>query len=495
MLGDGPVTIESLERCARGGATVEVSAAARRRVAEGRRVFEAMLKDGARIYGVNTGVGANVKFFLSDEQVSVMQRNILNHLACGTGQALPADVVRGAIVLRMLTLTTGFSAVRPELVDALGKLIACDIVPIVPRYGSLGASGDLIPSAYAARALLGEGDVWYRGERVPAEQALERAGLPRFELAAKEGLALVNGTTSMTAVAAILWGDARRVLRSLLGLVGLAIESMGAPASPYHPFVHDAKGHPGQIAVAEYVRALLAGSSHATESPIQSCYSLRCAPQGLGPAWEALEADRAVIEREMNSANDNPLVDPARGALYQAGNFYGGHMARVLDSWKLDFAVMAGWANAVVAVLLDDRTNRGLPANLVASPGVNSGFKGLQLSVTSLACATRQLGAPSLIHSLPTDQYNQDMVSLGMHAAVTAMDSLACVRDAVAMGLLAACQAVDLRGGGSLGAGSQRVYQAVRRRAQKLELDRPLDRDVQSVAAGILAGEFDVESR
>ncbi|HXM43259.1 MAG TPA: aromatic amino acid lyase [Bryobacteraceae bacterium] len=169
------------------------------------------------------------------------------------------------------------------------------------------------------------------------------------------------------------------------------------------------KGRPGQIAGAAHVLGLLGGSGFVTESYIQRCYSLRCVPQGLGPVWEALDAARAVVEREINSANDNPLIDPETGDLYRAGNFYGGHISRLLDTFKLDFAIEGNWANALFAVLVDDKFNGGLPANLVPDPGMNSGFKGMQLSITSLTCAIRQMASPSSIHSLPTEQYNQDV--------------------------------------------------------------------------------------
>src|SRR6185503_17992660 len=226
---------------------------------------------------------------------------------------------------------------------------------------------------------------------------------------------------------------------------------------------HEQKGHPGQIAVAAFLREQLAGSQYTQPSGGQSMYSLRCPPQGLGQVWEALEDARPMIEREINSANDNPLIHPDTGAMYKAGNFYGGHIARLLDTWKIDFASMANWGNALMALLVDDRFSAGLPANLTPEPGVNCGFKGMQLSVTSLTCAVRQMAGPSSIHSLPTEQYNQDVVSLGMHAAVTAMDALECVRNETAMLLLASTQAVDLRGGPSkLGRGSRRIYDVVR---------------------------------
>ena len=308
-----------------------------------------------------------------------------------------------------------------------------------------------------------------------------------IRFAPKEGLALINGTTVMTAVAALLQVDAFRVLRALLGAVALSIEAMQAPDLPFDAWVHERKGHPGQIAVAAYLRELLDGSRlHAARRAGRRCYSLRCAPQGLGQVWEALEDSRAVIEREINSANDNPLIDPDTGTLYKAGNFYGGHIARLLDTWKIDFAAMANWGNALMAVLVDDRFNGGLPANLTPEPGVNSGFKGMQLSVTSLACAVRQMAGPSSIHSLPTEQYNQDVVSLGMHAAVTAMDALECVRNETAMVLLAAAQAVDLRGGPkSLGRGSREVYYAVSEVARFEDRDRPKEREVAELAANL----------
>jgi histidine ammonia-lyase len=236
---------------------------------------------------------------------------------------------------------------------------------------------------------------------------------------------------------------------------------------------------------------MLADSGYTQATSGQSCYSLRCPPQGLGQVWEGLEDARPVLEREINSANDNPLIDPETGALYKAGNFYGGHIARLLDTWKIDFASMANWGNALMALLVDDRFNAGLPANLTPEPGVNCGFKGMQLSVTSLACAIRQMAGPSSIHSIPTEQYNQDVVSLGMHAAVTALDALECLRHETAMLLLASAQAVDLRGGpAKLGRGSRRIHELVRSVAAFQDKDRPMENEVAAVTAQIAAGEM-----
>jgi histidine ammonia-lyase len=484
LLGDRNLTIEDVSRIARSSEPVSISPAGRQRVAVGRRRLQELIARGERIYGVNTGIGGNAGISLAPDQMELLQHNLMRELGCATGDPLPADAVRASILLRIATFLSGASAVRPELVDALAELLNRGVTPVVPRYGSVGASGDLMPSAYIARVLVGEGEAEFRGQRMPAAEALATAEIAPIRFAAKEGLALINGTTVMTGIAALLWLDAFRVLRAFLSAVALCVEALHAPEMPFAAWVHERKGHPGQIAVAAYLREMLEGSLYTRESGGQACYSLRCAPQGLGQVWEALEDSRAPIEREINSANDNPLIDPETGVLYKAGNFYGGHISRMLDAWKIDFAAIANWGNSLMSLLVDDRFSGGLPANLTPDPGVNSGYKGVQLSITSLACAVRQMAGPSSIHSLPTEQYNQDVVSLGMHAAVTAMDSLACVRNLAAMVLMAAAQAIDLRGGpGALGRGSAEIYHAVREIVAFEECDRPKEREIALLAA------------
>jgi len=487
------LTIEQVEAISLAHIPFELSAEDRDRIARGHSALQQLLARGERIYGVNTGVGGNIKFALQAEQAELLQENIMRHLSCATGAPLPSETVRAAMLLRLATFATGFSGVRVELAEALAALLARGVTPIVPRYGSVGASGDLMPSAYIARVLIGMGEAEYEGTRMPALDALSRAGLAPIRFAPKEGLALINGTTMMTAIAALLWQDAGRVLRALLAAIALSIEAVLAPVEPYEDWVHQAKGHPGQIAVAAYMRRLLAGSKSQNDPAAQSCYSLRCPPQGLGPLWEALDAGRAVIEREINSANDNPLIDPDAVRVYRAGNFYGGHIARLLDGLKIDLAIAGNWGNSLMALLVDDRFNNGLPPNLTPEPGVNSGLKGMQLSVTSLTCAIRQFAGPSSIHSLPTEQYNQDVVSLGMHSAVTALDALECLRNEVAMLLIAAVQAVDLRGcSDSLGEGAGFVYQVVRIHVPFMDRDRALETEVRELSRLVSLGVVDL---
>ncbi|MGH7926355.1 MAG: HAL/PAL/TAL family ammonia-lyase, partial [Candidatus Binatia bacterium] len=458
------------------------------------------------IYGVNTGLGGNVRFILPAQDLAKHQQNIFRFLICGSGEPLPEDVVRAAMLLRANALSKGYSAVRLVIIERLIELLNCGVTPVVPTYGSVGASGDLIPSAYIGRVLLGEGDVLFMGDRIPAADALALAGLQPLSLEPKEGLALINGTTVMTGAAALQLDEGAYLSRLVLASCALALEAMKSTADPFHEAVQAVKNHPGQIEAAAFCRKLIEGSGYLrnlddirgkvresfhenhgsierSDEAIQQPYSLRCVPQGIGPILEALKMHQVVIERELNSANDNPLLDPADGRVYHTGNFYGGHIARALDSWKIDLATMGNWLHALIAMLVDERFNNGLPANLAPHPGLFSGFKGMQLCLTSLVCALRQLANPSMIHTLPTEQYNQDIVSLGMHSALTTMQMTSLLRDAVAIALITLCQAIELRGGSEqLGRGNRAVYNAVRGRVSFTGEDRPMDGDISNVS-------------
>ncbi|MES1261411.1 MAG: aromatic amino acid ammonia-lyase, partial [Acidobacteriota bacterium] len=259
-VGSSPLTLEQVVDVARHSVPVEWAGNALARIARGRAALDERLAAGERIYGVNTGIGSNLNYSLTPEQAELLQHNLMRHLSCATGQPLPDEVVRGAMLLRLATFATGCSGVRPELCEALLNLLNAGVTPVVPRYGSVGASGDLMPSAYIARVLIGMGEARYRGERLTAPEALRRAGLEVIAFAPKEGLALINGTTMMTSVAALILPEAVSTLRALLRAIGLATEALEAPVEPYAPFVHEKKGHPGQIAVAAYMRGLVAGS-------------------------------------------------------------------------------------------------------------------------------------------------------------------------------------------------------------------------------------------
>jgi phenylalanine ammonia-lyase len=512
-----PLSLDHIVAVARHRHRVHLSEepAFRQRLERGPAVVHQAIERGEMIYGVNTGFGGNVKFIIPDAELDHHQENLLDVLSCAVGDPLPEEVVRAAILLRANALARGFSGVRPVVIERLLDLLNHGITPIVPRYGSVGASGDLCPSAYIARALLGRGTVHYKGSTVPAADALVAEGIEPIRLRAKEGLALLNGTTTMTALAAFVVFDASYLLRAGLGAVALAVEALRSSPDYFHPLIHMVKNHPGQLRAAEMLQSMLMDSrlavplddirhrvageaAHHAEvtvahESIQSPYSLRCAPQGLGPMLETLDQARVTIEREANSVNDNPLVDPDQGRIFHTGNFYGGHIARTMDGLKLDMANLANWTHSLMALLMDERFSAGLPSSLSPHPGVSQGFKGMQIVHTSLVTALRQMAAPSLIHTLPTEQFNQDVVSLGTNAALTALDMLRLLRDSISITLLSLAQAVDLRDGKErLGAGTRPLYRALRERSPFLDADRPLDADIQRVSAALERHELPV---
>jgi phenylalanine ammonia-lyase len=478
----------------------------REKILASRQLLDDKIAAGEVIYGVNTGFGGNVRYLIPAQDLTQHQENMFQFLASGCGAPLPEDTVRAAMLLRVNALAKGFSGVRLTIIETLLELLNRRITPVVPRYGSVGASGDLIPAAYIARAMLGQGEVNVRGQRCSAAQALTDSGITPLRLQAKEALALVNGTTVMTGIGALVIYDGAELAKVSLACASLALEALRGSDDPFKEAIQRVKNHPGQIAAAAFCRALLAGSANVrnldnlraqlsarrptdgngavrTEEAIQTPYSLRCVPQGLGPILDALEEHRRTIEREANSVNDNPLIDPVEAQIYHTGNFYGGHVARALDTWKIDMVTMANWLHALMAMLIDDRFSNGLPPNLSPAPGVSTGFKGMQLAMTSLVCALRQQCAPSLIHTLPTEQYNQDVVSLGTHAASTAMDMTVLLRDCASMLLIALCQAIDLRGASAqLGAGNRLIYDKVRDSVGFMEKDRPFDADIATVS-------------
>lgn len=510
VLSDHDLTLEQIIGVACGEQRVALSgdAAFLRAMERGRETLERKLAQGEVIYGVNTGYGGNARYVIPNHELAHHQENLLEFLACGVGEPLPAAAVRAAILLRARALSRGLSAVRVTVIEHLLDLLNHRITPVVPRYGSVGASGDLCPSAYIARALVGRGEAIHRGRRVAAAEALAKEGLRPLALEAKEGLALLNGTTVMTGVAATVLDEARYLFRCSIAALALSVEALRSSPDYYHPAIHLAKQHPGQLRVAGMLSSYLSGSRlavpleeirHRLEETersaqarhrvvdagesIQSPYSLRCAPQGLGPMAETLDQAQTVIEREANSVNDNPLIDPASDRVYHTGNFYGAHIARAMDGLKLDLANLANWLHSVMALLMDDRFSNGLPPSLSPQAGLYQGFKGAQICQTSLVTAIRHWSAPSLIHTLPTEQYNQDVVSLGTHAALTGMDVTRLLRWVVAITLLAAAQAVDLReGGGRLGAGTRPIHRRLRAASAFVDADRPLDRDIDEVA-------------
>lgn len=503
VIPDSKIDLDDIYDVAVSGRRIELLVEVPEILQKGRHRLEEKLAAGEVIYGINTGFGGNSHLVIDDDQLALHQRNLLIFLSAGIGDRFSDEYVRAAQLLTVLALLRGWSGVRPTVVSSLAAHINAGIVPFVPRYGSVGASGDLIPSSYIARALCGFGKVNFQGLDMNASQALDVARIAPVRLEAKEGLALVNGTRMMTGAAILTWRRFRKTFDAAVGAVALAVCVLRASHAHYDARIHLAKGHPGQIAVALVLRNMLGtvGSPIEAQKPfgagsqmsdaIQEVYSIRCAPQLLGVVPESLESTRIILEREAMSANDNPLIDPVSGDVLHGGNFMGQHVSRAMDALKIDIALVGNHMHAIMALMMDSRFSRGLPNSLTARLGLYQGMKGVQLAHTSLVAHLRQESAPSSVHTMMTEQFNQDIVSLGLHAAMGAADMELKLRYVVAMTLLAACQGIDLRRClDQLSPAAEVLYYGVRKISPILDQDRAMDSDIEGVAHALERGDI-----
>jgi histidine ammonia-lyase/phenylalanine ammonia-lyase len=430
----------------------------------------------------------------------------------GSGPLAPADVVRATMAVRANCLARGYSGVRTELVQLLIDCLAHDILPLIPERGSVGASGDLVPLCYLANMLAGDGDVDHAGRRRPADDALRAAGLRPIEFQPKEALALINGTSFMSGFAVMAAHDAAELAFAAEVCTALAVEVLLGNRGHHGPVVHAQKPHPGQVHSAATISALLAGSALARDhdevlaanpvlgersyqrldQPIQDRYSVRCAPHVVGVLHDTLEWAGRWIEVEINSTNDNPLFDPDTRAAYSGGNFYGGHIGLAMDSLKVAVASVGDLLDRQLALVVDERFNRGLSANLVPhdplEAGLHHGFKGAQIACSALVAEALKLGAPATVHSRSTEAHNQDKVSMGTIAARDARTVVELVRRVTAIHLAALCQAADLRGADRLADGTRRAYEYVREHVAFLDGDRRMDDELDGLADALASG-------
>jgi histidine ammonia-lyase len=498
VVGQGPLDIDTLIGVAVHGAQVrltEDSDWVRRMVACEALVAKAVA-EGTPIYGVTTGFGSNCGARISAESVAALGEGLLRFHGCGTGPALPVAAVRGAMLCRILCLGLGYSGVRVALLQRLVEFLNRRITPVVPAQGSVGASGDLTPMSYIAAALAGQREVFFRGERMATPRALELAGLPPFKFAVKEPISMLNGTPIMTGVAIVVADQCRRIVAAATRATALSVHAMAGHEHHLHPVLFKAKPFPGQSEVASQLRALLRreGDVHEAEVPesLQDPYSLRCAPHVIGVLVDALAWVERWIEIEAGGASDNPLFDPESGRPLMGGNFYGGHMAFAMDSAKAAVASVADLCDRQAALLVDPRMNRGLPAQL-AVPAENGfaprhGFKGMQITLSALAAEALQASMPAASFSRSTESHNQDKVSMGTIAAREALRVCDLVGHAVAVHLLVAAQASELRGGLPGRPMVQSVVATIRELSPGLDDDRPLDGDIETVYHSVVAG-------
>lgn len=478
------LTIEAVEAVARRGARAVLTDGARERVAASRKVVDDILAAGQIAYGINTGFGKLAEVRIPSDQLEQLQLNLLRSHACGVGDPFAEDVVRAMLLLRANVLATGHAGCRPMVVDRVLELLNAGVHPVVPSLGSVGASGDLAPLAHLALPLVGEGEAMVGGERLPGLEALRRVGLEPLTPAAKEGLALINGTQASAAVGALALADAGRLIAAADVVCALTLDALAGTDAAFDRAVHDARPHPGQGESARRIRRLLEGSaireSHRDCGRVQDAYSLRCSPQVHGTSRDAFDHTRRVLTIELNSATDNPMVF-ADGRVISGGNFHGAPIAAVFDYLAVTVTDLASISERRFARMVDSSLS-GLPRFLVEDAGVNSGFMMVQVSAAALVSEMKTLAHPASVDSIPTSAGQEDHVSMSTWAARKLARVVELGRKVLGMELFAAAQAVEFHRPLRTSPALEGVVERLRERVPRVEEDRYLAADMDAAA-------------
>jgi histidine ammonia-lyase len=474
--------IAGVEAVARHDAKVTLDPLARDKVAEARQVVEDILDSDDVVYGINTGFGKLAEVRISSDQLEQLQLNLLRSHACGVGDAFPEDVVRAMLLLRANVLATGHAGCRPLVVERILELLDAGIHPVVPSQGSVGASGDLAPLAHLALVLVGEGEAIVGGRRMAGDEALATAGIDPLHLEAKEGLALINGTQASAAVGALAVADARRLLDAADVICALTLDAMGGTDAAFDPAVHAARPHPGQGVSAARLLDLLVGSeireSHRECGRVQDAYSLRCSPQVHGAGRDALEHAHRVLEIELNSATDNPMVF-AEGRLISGGNFHGAPIAAVFDYLAATLTDLASISERRLARMVDTALS-GLPRFLSPAAGLNSGFMMVQVSAAALVSECKTLAHPASVDSIPTSAGQEDHVSMSTWAARKLARVVEITQQVLGMEYLAAVQALEFQRPLRTSPPLEEAAERLRQQVPRLEEDRYMASDIDA---------------
>ncbi len=512
VLTGADLSIANVEAVARQGASAVLDEHARGRMQEARDVVEQLVAQGAVAYGVTTGFGDLASVSIAREDTGRLQENLLMSHAAGVGPAFPVEVVRAMLLLRANTLALGHSGCRPLLVDRLLAFLDAGVHPVVPEQGSLGASGDLAPLAHLALPLIGRGEVELGGHRMPGLLALREVGLEPLVLGAKEGLALLNGTQMMGGLGALALADADRLARTASVAAALSVEALLGTEVAFSAAYQLARPHPGQVAVAAELRHLLRDSTlqtshHGHAHKVQDPYSLRCVPQVHGAVRDTLDHLRRVLDIELNSATDNPLIFPGGGVapsdavatggglVISGGNFHGEPIALALDFAKIAVAELGSISERRTALMVDARLNGGLPPFLAASSGVDSGMMILQYTAAALVSEDKVLAHPASVDSIPTSANQEDHVSMGSISARHTRAVVENVEKVVAIELLVGAQALDARlallPGTAPGAGVAEAHRRIRAVIPHLDGDREPGADIAAALALVRGGGLD----
>ncbi len=502
ILDGQPLTLTEIEAVSLCACPVAIAPEALVRMNESRALIEEILAAGETVYGVNTGFGKLSDVRIPHESLAELQTNLVRSHAGGVGQPLSEGESRAMLLLRANVLARGLSGCRVAVPELLVALLNAGVSPVIPEKGSVGASGDLAPLAHLALVVIGEGEACYKGERLAGGEALQRAGLRPLALAAKEGLALLNGTQAMTAVGALAVARAWRVVR-LADLAGaMSLEALKGTPAAFDPRIQEARPHAGQIAAAAHLVWLMEQSEireahREHDARVQDAYCLRCMPQVHGAVRGVLEHVAGVLEIEAGSATDNPLVFPkdssktqGRGAVVSGGNFHGAPLAYAFDYAALALADLAGMMERRIDRLLNPDINEGLPPFLSPHAGLSSGFMIAQIVAAALINECQVLAHPSSTGSIPTSGGKEDHVSMGMTGALKLRQIVENAERIVGIELMCAAQGVEFRQPLRPSREIDRAHTAVRAVVPRLEADRVLGPDIEAMAAAVRSGKF-----
>ena len=482
-----PISVEDVVRVARQGVNLEIGPAARSAMQSSRSLVDTLARRGDVVYGVTTGFGKFADRSIPAEALEQLQRNLVRSHSVGFGEPLAEDIVRAMIALRAVSLSQGYSGIRVSTVQALLDLLSAGIVPVIPSRGSVGASGDLAPLAHLALVLIGEGNATIQGESMSGGEALQRAGLSPINLAAKEGLALINGTQLMCALAVLLLKDAENVLEVADISGAMSLEAVRGTDRAFDERVQQLRPHPGQLAAAAHLRSLTSGSelmhSHRHDAhKVQDPYSLRCMPQVHGASRDAIAYLRRVVEVEINSVTDNPLILAEDGEVISCGNFHGQPLAIALDLAAIALAEIASISERRVEAMLDPHFSE-LPPFLTMNGGVDSGFMVSQYTAAALVSENKVLAHPASVDSIPTSANQEDHVSMGVTAGLKAVQVLRNTEGVLAIELLCAAEGIDFRRPLRTSARLEAVHRLIRSYVSHVTDDRPLHPDVETVTS------------
>lgn len=477
----GRLTPDALELAARGPVEVKIGRSVLAQIADCHAFMLSCVRDGRPIYGATTGFGPMVAF-AGRSAAADQCDNLLDHLTSGHGQDLAPEVMRATLLVRLWSLAQGRSGISPEAMAALAAALRTSFTPAVPRFGSLGASGDLVPLAHAVRALQGRGSAYLGGRRLAAAEGLRRAGLAPLELSGRDALALVNGTSVTAAAGGLALARMARSMRTSLTLTALLVDLLGAATGFVSPALLDAFGHPHTARAGGVLRELLAGSLPSRDRPLQEPYSIRCSPQLLGAAGAALGYASSVVHDDLNAISDNPLFFADQDLVAHGGNFFGQPVAFAADLLSAVAAQLGNLAERQLDLLVDPHRNGGLPPMLAAEPGRQHGVQGVQLTATATVAAMRRAAVPASMQSLPTNGHNQDVVPFGTQAALTALDQADCLRWLHGALAVALRQSVHVGGRSPTAPGCAAVLDRLVEAIPPVDPDRALDQDVRRAA-------------